>query len=320
MKPSLRVYRDERGRELLDLPDMPLPDADTPAPVRFLPEYDNLLLSHQNRTRVIPDKYHAHVFLTGLRVRATILVDGFVAGGWKIEKTKDTATLVIEPFEPLTKPIRDALAEEGRAAGSVRGGECESVSKFDLRTQMNADERMIQKESGEIRVDPCPVTLSDNRRNAMKLWQSGDIEVNKLKLHYTRTGGDKPPVVLAHGFSDDGLCWTPVAKLLEADYDVVMVDARGHGKSDMPKRGAGRGGLAGDLAGVITGLGLKQPAVLGHSMGAVTALGLAGTYPDLPGAILLEDPPPWWMPAPLVDARPALTFRLLISSARPAKS
>jgi pimeloyl-ACP methyl ester carboxylesterase len=132
----------------------------------------------------------------------------------------------------------------------------------------------------------------------MKLWQSGDIEVNKLKLHYTRTGGDKPPVVLAHGFSDDGLCWTPVAKLLEADYDVIMVDARGHGKSDMPKRGAGRGGLAGDLAGVITGLGLKQPAVLGHSMGAVTALGLAGAHPDLPGAILLEDPPPWWMPDP----------------------
>ncbi|MCU0963304.1 MAG: winged helix DNA-binding domain-containing protein, partial [Pirellulaceae bacterium] len=66
----------------------------------------------QNRTRVIPDKYHAHVFLAGLRVRATILVDGFVAGGWKIEKTKDTATLVIEPFEPLTKSIRDALSEE----------------------------------------------------------------------------------------------------------------------------------------------------------------------------------------------------------------
>ena len=94
-KADLRIYRDERGRELLDLPDLPLPDPDTPAPVRFLPEYDNLLLSHQNRTRVIPDKYHAHVFLTGLRVAATILVDGFVAGAWKIEKAKGTATLVI---------------------------------------------------------------------------------------------------------------------------------------------------------------------------------------------------------------------------------
>ena len=137
VKPSLRIYRDERGRELLDLPDMPLPDADMPAPVRFLPEYDNLLLSHQNRTRVIPEKYHAHVFLAGLRVRATILVDGFVAGAWKIEKTKDTATLVIEPFEPLTKPIRDALAEE--AERLVRF--VEASAKAFLVRFADADER-----------------------------------------------------------------------------------------------------------------------------------------------------------------------------------
>jgi pimeloyl-ACP methyl ester carboxylesterase len=136
----------------------------------------------------------------------------------------------------------------------------------------------------------------------MTIWQSGNIDVNGLRLHYTRTCGDKPPVVLAHGFSDDGLCWTPVAELLEADYDVVMIDARGHGKSDLPKRGAGRGGLGGDLAGVITGLGLKQPAILGHSMGAATALGLAGTHPELARAILLEDPPPWWVATP--PARP----------------
>ena len=60
--------------------------------------------------------------------------------------------------------------------------------------------------------------------------------VNGLKLHYTRTGGAKPPVVLAHGFSDDGLCWTPVAEALAADYDVVMVDARGHGRSAAPRK------------------------------------------------------------------------------------
>ncbi|MDQ1300702.1 MAG: hypothetical protein QG637_622 [Chloroflexota bacterium] len=112
-KADLRVYRDERGRELLDLPDTPLVDEATPAPVRFLPEYDNLLLSHQNRTRVIPEKHHAHVFLAGLRVAATILVDGFVAGAWKIEKAKGAATLTITPFEPLAQATRDALAEEG---------------------------------------------------------------------------------------------------------------------------------------------------------------------------------------------------------------
>lgn len=130
----------------------------------------------------------------------------------------------------------------------------------------------------------------------MSSWQTGDIKVNGLTLHYTRTGGEKPPVVLAHGFSDDGLCWTPVAERLAADYDVIMVDARGHGRSDAPKRGYGSAEHAGDLAGVITGLGLARPAVLGHSMGAATALALAGLHPGLVRAILLEDPPPFWMP------------------------
>lgn len=131
----------------------------------------------------------------------------------------------------------------------------------------------------------------------MSPWQSNDVQANGLKLHYTRTGGVKPPVVLAHGFSDDGLCWTPVARALEADYDVIMVDARGHGRSDAPDQGYGSADYAADLAGVIQALELEQPAVLGHSMGAATALMLAGTYADLPRAIILEDPPPLWMPA-----------------------
>ena len=116
----------------------------------------------------------------------------------------------------------------------------------------------------------------------MAAWQSGDIVVNGLTLHYTRTGGAKPPVVLAHGFSDDGLCWTPVAEALAADYDVVMVDARGHGRSAAPEQGYGSADHAADLAGVIRALGLKRPAVLGHSMGAASTLVLAGLYPELP--------------------------------------
>ena len=131
----------------------------------------------------------------------------------------------------------------------------------------------------------------------MTHWQSGDIVVNGLMLHYTRTGGAKPPVVLAHGFSDDGLCWTPVAEALATDYDIVMVDARGHGRSAAPEQGYGSADHADDLAGVIRALGLKRPAVLGHSMGAASTLVLAGLYPDLPRAILLEDPPPWWITA-----------------------
>jgi pimeloyl-ACP methyl ester carboxylesterase len=129
-------------------------------------------------------------------------------------------------------------------------------------------------------------------------WQAGDVEANGIRLHYTRTGGAKPPVVLAHGVTDDGLCWTPVAAALEADYDLVMVDARGHGRSEAPEGGYDSATQARDLAGVIRGLGLRRPAVLGHSMGAMTALVLAATETELPGAILLEDPPAWWASPP----------------------
>jgi pimeloyl-ACP methyl ester carboxylesterase len=147
----------------------------------------------------------------------------------------------------------------------------------------------------------------------MSSWQSGDIEANGIRLHYTRTGGAdpdnaaKPPLVLAHGFSDDGLCWTPVAEALASDYDVVMVDARGHGRSDAPEEGYGPVEHAADLYGVITGLGLQRPAVLGHSMGGASTLVLAGNYPEVPGAILVEDAGAFGMrtPAPAqTDAVP----------------
>ncbi len=128
-------------------------------------------------------------------------------------------------------------------------------------------------------------------------WETGQVEVNGVRIAYTRTGGAKPPLVLAHGVTDSGLCWSPVAQELASEYDVIMVDARGHGKSDAPENGYGPAEQAGDLAGLIQGLGLQHPAILGHSMGAATTLVLAGTYPELPGAILLEDPPGWWMPA-----------------------
>src|SRR5689334_19684714 len=128
----------------------------------------------------------------------------------------------------------------------------------------------------------------------MANWQSGDVEANGIRLHYTRTGGDKPPLVLAHGVTDNGLCWTPVAEALASAYDVIMVDARGHGRSDAPEHDYDPATQAADLAGVITALNLQKPAVLGHSMGAATTLVLAGTYPDVPGAIVLEDPPGWW--------------------------
>jgi len=112
LRPELRTYRDGR-RELFDLPDRELPGEDVPAPVRFLPEFDNLLLAHGQRDRVIASEHRSKVFLPGLRVRATVLVDGFVAGGWKIDKAGKTATLVIEPFAGLARRDRTALVEEG---------------------------------------------------------------------------------------------------------------------------------------------------------------------------------------------------------------
>jgi N-formylmaleamate deformylase len=123
---------------------------------------------------------------------------------------------------------------------------------------------------------------------------SEDVIANGTRIHYYCTGGEKPPLVLVHGITDDGLCWLPVAKVLADKHNVFMVDARGHGKSDAPEDGFTLENLATDLARFIQGVGLNKPLVLGHSMGAVTALVLAGLYPDLPRAILLEDPPAFW--------------------------
>jgi N-formylmaleamate deformylase len=127
-------------------------------------------------------------------------------------------------------------------------------------------------------------------------WHSGDIDVAGVRLHYARSGGDGPPLVFAHGVGDDGWCWTVVAEALAPAYDVVLVDARGHGRSAEPADGYGAPAQADDLRGLIGALELRRPVLVGHSMGAMTVLALAARAPELPRAIVLEDPPPWWMP------------------------
>ena len=111
LRPKLRTFTDDTGRELFDLPEAPRPDPETPAPVRFLPEYDNLTLAYANRARVIrlgPSRpVPENVTLKGF------LVDGFVAGFWKILEDKKRATLEIEPFAKLTKKDTKALQKEG---------------------------------------------------------------------------------------------------------------------------------------------------------------------------------------------------------------
>ncbi len=124
----------------------------------------------------------------------------------------------------------------------------------------------------------------------MAEWASGDVAANGITIHYYRTGGDRPALVLNHGATDNGLCWTRLARALEGDYDVIMPDARGHGLSQAPDDGYDSPTRAADLAGFIRALGLDKPAVGGHSMGAMTTFYLAALYPDLPRCAILEDP------------------------------
>ncbi len=122
-------------------------------------------------------------------------------------------------------------------------------------------------------------------------WSDGYVTTNNLKIHYYRTGGNKPPVVFNHGAGDDGLCFTRVVKELEQDYDVIMPDARGHGKSSSGKKDYSSHQHVEDLAGLIEALKLDHPVVGGHSMGADTSMNLAADYPALTRGIFLEDPP-----------------------------
>jgi hypothetical protein len=116
MRGELAVFADEQGRELFDLPDAPRPRADTPAPVRFLPEYDNSLLSHDDRRRIVPPEHAPHFSMlrNGRRPRV-VLVDGFARAGWDIERQGDTARLLLTLHEPLDKALRDELQAEGEA-------------------------------------------------------------------------------------------------------------------------------------------------------------------------------------------------------------
>lgn len=115
LRPRLRVFRDESGRELYDLPDAPRPGPDVPAPVRLLPEFDNLTLSHADRARVIADEHRRVIASRNGMVPGMLLVDGFVRGIWRLARTRREVRLRVEPFERLSRRDRDAVAAEGEA-------------------------------------------------------------------------------------------------------------------------------------------------------------------------------------------------------------
>ena len=104
----------------------------------------------------------------------------------------------------------------------------------------------------------------------MTNWHSDLVQVNGHAIHYYRTGGQKSPLILLHGFSDNGLCWLRAAQTLQVTYDLIMPDAHGHGLSYRVTPGQPLN-LVDDVAGLIQALELKKPALLGHSMGASTA-------------------------------------------------
>src|SRR5689334_16146708 len=117
--------------------------------------------------------------------------------------------------------------------------------------------------------------------SAMGSWSTASCKTNGINIHYIRTGGSKPPLVLLHGLISNGACWAPVARILAAEYDLIMPDARGHGKSSVPDFSYRYEDHANDVIGLIKELKLTQPILIGHSMGGLTAALVASRNPTL---------------------------------------
>jgi pimeloyl-ACP methyl ester carboxylesterase len=124
----------------------------------------------------------------------------------------------------------------------------------------------------------------------MRNWRAGRVPVSGGFLTFHRTGGDGPPLVLSHGLTDNGLCWSRLAAALETKFDVIMLDARGHGGSSrLSAPGACDPGQ--DIAEAIDGLALRAPIVIGHSVGARATAAYANTPSSRAAKVILEDPP-----------------------------
>jgi len=113
LRPKLRVFTDEDGTEVFDLPRAPRPDPDTVAPVRFLPEYDNLLIGYADRTRFVAPEHKGALASKNLFVPATCFVDGMMAATWRMERKRNAAVIEIKPVAKLSRAVRTALQEEG---------------------------------------------------------------------------------------------------------------------------------------------------------------------------------------------------------------
>jgi hypothetical protein len=129
LRPQLVTFRDEDGKELFDLPDAPRPDGDVPAPVRFLGEYDNILLGHDDRRRIIPEGFPWRAMLAPGRFVNNLLVDGMLRATWWIERDgKRRAVLAIRPFRKLSKRERDEVTAEAKRILELAADDAEARS------------------------------------------------------------------------------------------------------------------------------------------------------------------------------------------------
>lgn len=122
-------------------------------------------------------------------------------------------------------------------------------------------------------------------------WSEQYVVANGIRIHYWRSNTPgKPVLIMAHGSSDDGMCWMNLAKEFVANYDIILYDARGHGRTDPPSAWDAADVQVEDMAGLIRELKIQKPIIMGHSMGSGSAAWFAAKYPDIPRAVILEDP------------------------------
>ncbi|KAB8144636.1 alpha/beta hydrolase [Chloroflexia bacterium SDU3-3] len=124
----------------------------------------------------------------------------------------------------------------------------------------------------------------------MTKWTEQTIHANGIDIHFWRTGTGKPTILCAHGLTDHGHCWSLLASQLEGEYDLIMPDARGHGKTSVPEKGYRTQDRVADAIGLLDALGLEKVAIIGHSMGGESSGMLAALHPERVHLAILEDP------------------------------
>lgn len=125
---TLVSYKGEDGAQLFDLPDLPLLPEDAPAPIRFLPEYDNILIAHKSRARILPEQHRKKVLVSAGRILGSVLIDGFVGAIWKARRDKDAAVMTITLFETVEAETRDAIEAEGMRLLRIIDGDASDYS------------------------------------------------------------------------------------------------------------------------------------------------------------------------------------------------